>query len=253
MANYLDLCNRAWNTLQKGGLINLHLAINMKAYSLMEEISSRDETEKKRKILTEVVNLSPKLAELQAAQNKLKEVVESLQKLGYQIKILKGKLSYRGLVGLQEVFGKVLFKVGLTWDPLLQLPYIPGSTIKGAARAIAKDMNPQLVNRLYGDEERLEPGKLIFLDAYPSELGEGGRLLEPEVITPTYATSFEEHRAEPTPIVFLSIAQGVVFEFLFAAESQDDVEVATKHLTRAFSYGIGAKTLTGFTTFVLLK
>lgn len=252
MVSYLELCKRAWNALLKGDLVNLHLAVNMKAYSLMEEGSSRDEAEEKRKILTEVVNLSPKLAELQAAQDQLKEAVESLRKIGYQTKVLKGKLSYRGLVGLQEAFGKALFEVGLTWDPLLQLPYIPGSTVKGAARATAEDMNPELVKKLYGDEEKLEPGELVFLDAYPSELGEGGRLLEPEVITPTYATSFEEHRVKPTPIVFLSIAQGVVFKFAFAAESQDDVEVATKHLTHALRYGIGAKTLTGFTTFVPL-
>jgi len=89
-------------------------------------------------------------------------------------------LLYRGLIEVNEGFGRLAFDFGLCWDSILQLPFFLGSSIKGAARIIAdavvegnEDVGVRIsksdVERIcgYSEERRAGMDTVIFHDAYP--------------------------------------------------------------------------------------
>ncbi|GIX17746.1 MAG: hypothetical protein KatS3mg119_1932 [Rhodothalassiaceae bacterium] len=138
---------------------------------------------------------------------------------------------------------------GFLWHPTLGVPFIPGSALKGLARAFARDWEKadaqELARRIFslppppdpkkekearqasqdgaGHDERAV-GSVIFLDALPcAPVG-----LDIDVMTPHYGAWYQEGGAikadslenapadwhSPNPIPFLTVAPGN--EFLFA-------------------------------------
>lgn len=116
------------------------------------------------------------------------------------------------------------FEAGLVWHPILGVPYLPGSSVKGLIRAWAyywKDGGEhqrKQVERLFGDAKELGAGRLIVFDALPLEPPE----LELDVVNPHYAEYYRDrsqHPADylsPVPSFFLAVAPGQEFRFALA-------------------------------------
>ncbi len=158
-------------------------------------------------------------------------------------------------------------EINISWDPVLNVPFIPSSSLKGVVRAYIESYSgsrqeilslKDRVDLLFGSSKE-GVGLAHFFDAYPIECGEGNKLMEPDVITPHYSEvggSIDEASSRPTPLVFPTIARNVKFGIIVAVNycneqggkrlSSSDLNSLIKALTEALSAGIGAKTSVGY-------
>lgn len=210
-----------------------------------------------RKLLIERLTQYSSRADFSLVNKYLDQIKQAYSSLRFSILDLEAKLTYRGLVGASSSFGQPAFEVGLSFDPLLNVPYIPGSSIKGAVKAASR-LKKVIPDELFGNGS---VGRLDFMDAYPVEGGVKGYTLIPDVLTPHYRKGgediLEEDKVMPTPIPFLSIAPATKFRFLIAdrAQKADQIflETLPKAVAVAFSLGVGAKTGIGYGTLDLVK
>jgi len=215
---------------------------------------------KKTRILEELVKSSREQARqlCERARRRLYEIIEACRHAGYRFisstgELIEARLNSRGFSG-SRTFGYTLFEIGLEFDPYLNLPVIPGSSIKGAIRSAWKALE-------LGDGEeaifggRKSMGSCIFSDALPIEPNPDGFILYPDVITPHYHNDImDETRAEPRPVVYLSIAPGVKFGFVIAVDgaiSSDLFRKLISALILAFKIGLGAKASIGYGVFTI--
>lgn len=132
----------------------------------------------------------------------------------------------------------------LTWHPTLGLPYIPGSSLKGALRAWLNERHAPDVDRWLGAAGRC--GTVDLLDAIPWERV----AMDTEVLTPHYAPYYLHGEPpadwyDPVPVAYLTVAprQG----FLLAVVPRtpgaaDEAERVGKELLAALAAnGVGAK------------
>jgi len=199
----------------------------------------------------------------------LEELEGALISLGYEVRRVRAKLVSRGLFGVSTSFGRVAFDIGLSFDPILNAPFIPASTIKGAVRSayISLGGREEDAKRLFGSPE-VGAGLVGFTDAYPVEAGEKGYILYPDVLTPHYRGARTELEAQPVPVTYLCVAPGTSFQFYVyfvpergerklkleagsdaAAEPKPEksalglVDLAVLY---ALYFGVGAKTSAGY-------
>ena len=174
---------------------------------------------------------------------------------GYRVARFEATLLERALPGVSQTFGKLLFEIGLEFDPYLNVPIIPGSSIKGALRVAyeyASEPNWPSVSDIFGEGgEHARVGSLIFTDAYPVEPGRGKMILYPDILTPHYSRKgediLEEWGWEPTPIPYLSVAPGTTFGFIIASRRDELSETNFMRVVKAaFNLGLGAKTSVGY-------
>lgn len=220
-------------------------------------INTKKEKEKEKRMVLEKLTKYSKNVNLTKVKEYLDEVKKAYSSLGLSVIDLEAKLTYRALVGASSSFGQPAFEVGLSFDPILNVPYIPGSTIKGAVKSasiLEKVISTELVKELFGDDS---VGRLDFSDAYPVEHGVNGYILIPDVLTPHYSKGgndiLEEDRVIPTPIPFLSIAPGTKFRFIIADRRQKVDDSLIRAVAVAFSLGVGAKTTIGYGTLDLIS
>ncbi len=158
------------------------------------------------------------------------ERVRAARLVGAQVLVVDARLTYRGLFGSSEGIGEGLFEVGLTWDPVLDLPVIPGSSVKGAVRAFCEDLLAsrssnrdkagKLCEALFGKPgEGGYVGLVVFADALPVEAGLRGGVIDADIINPHYnALTDNSLRMEldvmPVPVLHLCVGEGTVFKFL---------------------------------------
>ncbi|WP_051351096.1 type III-B CRISPR module RAMP protein Cmr6 [Sulfobacillus thermosulfidooxidans] len=134
---------------------------------------------------------------------------------------------------------------GMVWDYLLGLPFIPGSSIKGALMA----SNRQYFERRYDMTERL-----TIFDAIPL----GPISLSGEVMTPHYGPYYQAKDTpgdwfNPTPIPFLTVKEGqrFLFSIVGSPELQDRIEEWLEETLTCT--GLGAKTAVAFGRFRRVK
>ncbi len=145
---------------------------------------------------------------------------------------------------------------GFTWHPVLGVPYLPGSSVKGLLRAwVKRDAEPcaeiGMQDQVFGECDRA--GSICFLDAVPT----GPVQLAADVMTPHYAGWTTDNPPgdwrSPTPIPFLVTAQTTPFLFGFAPRrplADDDLSTVFEWLSDALEWaGGGAKTAVGYGRF----
>lgn len=153
---------------------------------------------------------------------------------------------------------------GFAWHHTLGTPYVPGPSLKGLARAWARDwsdLGNDDVVRIFGPEakEKLSVGSVVFLDALPV----APVALEADVMTPHYGPWYQGEKGavpadwhSPTPIPFLAVApnQSFLFAVLPRTASEEDrkgCKTAAGLLKEALRcLGAGAKTAVGYGQFV---
>jgi len=140
---------------------------------------------------------------------------------------------------------------GFLWHPTLGVPYLPGSSVKGAVGA-----SKNLAESLLGDSD--SAGSVAFLDAIPPKPVR----TEVDVLTPHYAGWTPQDPPgdwrSPVPIPFLTVASDQ--QFLFAViptgyardadSASAEIELAWSELMETIEFeGVGAKTAVGYGAF----
>ena len=162
---------------------------------------------------------------------------------------------WRFVVGLG---GASVLETGITLHRLYGIPIIPGSALKGLARAYAetvegKEANDPNVVAVFGKPPRgtpLESGEIIFFDAIPITLPR----FKLDVMTPHFPKYYQGNNPpadwqDPNPIYFLTVQDT---RFLFAvaarrAEGKGYINSALNWLKQGLAtLGIGAKTAAGY-------
>lgn len=181
----------------------------------------------------------------------------------YQAELFQATTSWRLIVGLGQ---KGPLEVGFTFHRLYGVPVVPGSALKGLARAYAylveaRDEDDPSVAAIFGrapkpgeDERVARAGEAIFFDAIPWDDPE----LELDVMNPHYPNYYrgEEPPAawqDPRPVYFLALKPGLRFAFAVGWRGSLDKEgfsrrrLAVEWLQKGLQeLGAGAKTSAGY-------
>src|SRR5690625_2281541 len=172
-------------------------------------------------------------------RERLKQILNRLEKSGFKTECIKLTTESRMVVGLGD---ENALEVGLSLHPLYGYPYIPGSSIKGLCRAwleIAEDQFDDKSEPFTGKElenKISSESHSVFGSKSKSRQDDNNRLGD------WYS---------PVPIKFLTVAPGQSFLFALASREQESLEKAKKWLIRGLSeLGIGAKTSSGYGYFV---
>ncbi|BCU70043.1 type III-B CRISPR module RAMP protein Cmr6 [Stygiolobus caldivivus] len=210
------------------------------------------------------------------------EVVTALKSMGLSGVDVRGEVSTKLLSGSAAGFLKLIYEVGMHWDPVMDLPFIPGSSIKGVMRSNALDLCMgkgqgveeciKVVLDVFGSGEGLgglnteaKAGEVIVTNAYPVELSDN-MLFTGDIVNPHYFKDgrpvTDEYDVEPVPISSLAIRKGVKFRFvigvkevkglkevaksLFGYELDKPSEFIFLLLTYSLSMGLGARTSRGY-------
>ncbi|MBW7877060.1 MAG: type III-B CRISPR module RAMP protein Cmr6 [Candidatus Cloacimonetes bacterium] len=145
---------------------------------------------------------------------------------------------------------------GFVWHQTLGTPYIPGSSIKGAVRAWAREsgLDDQKIIELFGAEnssDKPSKGSVIFFDALPTKQC----TIMVDVMTPHYGPWYQNGEVpgdwhSPTPIPFLSVKPGASFLFLWKCKNKTDQDQVKNLVCDALlELGLGAKTSSGYGRF----
>ena len=197
--------------------INLYSKIMRSWKILLKKYRQRTRREfarEKSSLLEEIVRLSGNL-DLDAVRTYVSEVEEAMKEVFPRVFRVDARSLWRSYVHAKAPFGMIPFELGIAFDFLLNVPYLPSSSIKGALRRHLA--NPDLL----GTTE--VPSKVVITDAYPIA---GRILLHPEVLTPHYPRARTELDVQPNPLVHLVIAPNVLFRFYMGlTEELDGVEI----------------------------
>lgn len=156
------------------------------------------------------------------ARKHVEVVGKALALSGYRVKVCTVRALARVVIGTGGPFGVVPFEVGVSFDPVLNVPYLPGTALKGAFRHALVELVERYQGMSASQAERVaesyfgsgrSAGLVGVTDAYPVEPGIDGLLFEPDVVTPHYPGARDELEVEPSPVPFLAIARGVKFRF----------------------------------------
>lgn len=153
----------------------------------------------------------------------------------------------------------------------LGIPVLPGSGVKGVARAYAElvegrdEGDPDFLAvfgrapRAGESQEVAQAGHLVFFDAIPVE----GLELALDVMTPHYPDYYQRRETPPTPwqnpvpITFLTVAPGATFAFAVGLRlGVTDADHRLRALAETWlrhglaELGFGAKTTSGYGRFV---
>jgi len=260
----------------------------------------RERAENKGKFLFAIENFSEKLGSLgllDIYKKRIENRLKLLKKLGYLSHIQKYTTRCRVIVGLGS--GSVL-ETSITLHRIYGFPYIPGSALKGLTRnyaiwKLANDINEKKIDKqvkkideslregkkpddfpdwpselqkkfymyqsIFGNQKNR--GRVIFFDAFPDKFSR----LEVDIMNPHYADYYRPGSTTPpadyltpSPIPFLTVAEGQVFLCPVAFDvkmakglSVEDIVKETENLIKQAlqNFGIGAKTAVGYGYFDL--
>ncbi|BFI75770.1 type III-B CRISPR module RAMP protein Cmr6 [Sulfurisphaera ohwakuensis] len=194
------------------------------------------------------------------------EIKKALISLNYKVIDVTGRVNYKALSGLSEGLFHLIFEVGLNYDEILDVPYIPGSTIKGILRSNLYTLTNQDGEEIFGGKSN--EGYVIVSDAYP--IGEKGKLLVGDIVNPHYYKGGNpvttEYEVNPIPIVHLAIRENVKFRFIIGIDKRakidsvkdklgvkDAVELVLLLLLYSMKTGLGARSTKGYNFFDLEK
>jgi CRISPR-associated protein Cmr6 len=183
------------------------------------------------------------------SENYITEVIEAVKSLNIKYIVLKLKLESNLLTGWSPLY--FIDEVPTAWDLILDVPYIPGTTIKGLIRSSFASAihNSAKEKKIFGDKG--EVGGAIFLDAYPVKCDDG--ILIKEVMTPHYKKGIKtELDVTPIPIIFAAVKKGTEFKtaILFDDELSEELILdAARAVGFASRYGVGRKTTRGYGKF----
>ncbi|HXF06615.1 MAG TPA: type III-B CRISPR module RAMP protein Cmr6 [Blastocatellia bacterium] len=189
-------------------------------------------------------------------------MVASFEEHGYKTVIFGKRAEARILSGLG---GAHPMEVGFAFHSLYGFPYLPGSGLKGVARAWAELTGEPAdkIKLVFGSEskderqaEEHQQGDVVFLDAYAI----APPRLEVDILNPHFPDYYRDPKnnlptewQSPNPVNFLTIGIGSraeekpVFQFALVARSDEALRLAREWLERGLEQlGFGGKTASGY-------
>ena len=183
-----------------------------------------------------------------ALQKRYEAMLKWYEQRGFVTKCIEAKPIWRFVVGLGAAH---VLETGITLHRIFGLPIIPGSALKGVARAYAQlvegkpEDDPELI-AIFGTTERA--GSVVFLDAIPLEVPN----FQLDIMNshyPNYYRAPEKNPPadweSPNPVFFLTVT-GTPYRFAIASRSEQGnhlLDLAERWLKGALKeLGIGAKT-----------
>ncbi|WP_107667200.1 RAMP superfamily CRISPR-associated protein [Cyanothece sp. BG0011] len=207
--------------------------------------------------LTALVLTEPNIYQQQSYQSVLEAAVKAesqctsiYQKLEQRTIDLSGQeginfkvnFNWRVRVGGNRGFLELLLPV---FHPVFGIPYIPSSTLKGAARSWAKKQGNQEIENLLGTLEgnKTITAKVEFLDAFPVN-----PCLGIDVATPQWEWKDNEVFYNPNPHALLTMEKPQVLIGLRPTSqgNKEQVETVKKWLENALKTGIGSRVSSGY-------
>ncbi len=160
----------------------------------------------------------------------LEKIAESLSSLGFSVAELFFRLDSQGLVGSGGGVFKPIFEVGLTVDPVLGVPYYPGSGIKGAVRSLTSELYGEDVEKIlfgYSAGKEGSAGHVFFSDMYPVGCSRDKcSIFRGLVVNPHYYKGGEpvedELQVKTNPAVHIGISEGLVFGLVIGTRPIND-------------------------------
>jgi len=189
----------------------------------------------------------------------IKKYIDELQRAAEQVfsSIIRYEVELESRLTVHGSSHHLPLQISLAWDPVLNVPYVPSSSIRGVTRAFfeksiqegeVSDGVEDLI-KLFGDTKHFSD--VVFFDAYPVEC-RGEHLVEADVITPHYsevAGTIDEARSSPVPLVFPVLAPRTVLHVLVALRKPMDgntLKIFMDKVREALESGLGAKTSVGY-------
>lgn len=218
--------------------------------SIKSNLSNKESTAIKNQFIERFV-LSRK-ARFEPAIKIINETKNALKDMNYDVIDITAKTTSRASPGLSTAFGKSLFDIGLSFHPILNLPYIPGSTVKGATRSAFRNLgnNKEDEERYFGNKSS---GELFFADAYP--IASEKSILWPDIVNPHSKgkTIFREDEVNPVPIPHLTVPIGTAFRFLIGCGPDTKYKDLLSAFFLACKMGLGARRNIGYGIFDIIE
>jgi CRISPR-associated protein Cmr6 len=160
--------------------------------------------------------------------------------------ILRVSFNWRLRVGGTRGFDDRLLPA---FHPVFGIPYVPASTLKGAARAWARRQNAKDIETILGmlEGKTAKAAKVEFLDAFPSS-----PCLDVDVATPQWHWKGQENQLQvsyqPTPFPMLSLKQPTLLIGLRPTKPEyaHYVPIVRDWLENALKCGIGSRVSSGY-------
>jgi len=231
--------------------------------------------------------LAEEMSELPLSLTRVEKVISSIEEAlianAYEVRRLHFRAVSEASIGASGTFGKIPFEIGLSFDPILNVPYIPGSSIKGAVSSAFYEFcssadKERERTRIFGGKlvDETSMGLVGFTDAYPTRLTKSGILFS-SVFTPHYSMvkTSNELDVSPNPILHFMIPRGTEFaSYMFFRKKRGknfELKGSNKDISEdprpdinslgdidkavlyAFIKGIGSKTTLGYSRFEILE
>jgi len=175
---------------------------------------------------------------LRIANRLVKMIEEGYSRAGYHVATLYVVLESPGLVGMGGGVFKPVFEVGLYIDPVLGLPFYPGSTVKGAVRAyveavlsaegVREDVVKSVTEALFGGGagESGSIGGVVYSDMLPVGCArEPCSVYRGLIVNPHYHRGGEpvgnELEVQPTPVQHVGVSEGLVFGLVVGVRPEE--------------------------------
>jgi CRISPR-associated protein Cmr6 len=216
------------------------------------EIKRAGASDKRQKI-PKSLNIPELCQILSAYRNRWDRMLDAYRAQGYTVQRFTLRAASRVVVGLGA---ESVLETSIRLHRIYGFPIIPGSALKGLARAYAelvecKNENDPLFAKVFGKSPPdAEAGQVIFFDAIPAN--SASLKLELDVMNPHYGPYYQGAQPpadyhNPVPVFFLTIGLGSEFLFAVASQNADLATKAKEWLKKALEeMGVGAKTVAGY-------
>jgi len=194
--------------------------------------------------------------------NRQKAMIKCLTISGWHVESFIAATDSRLIMGLG---GTSVIETGMTLHPLYGFPYLPGSGLKGLARAFAEigfGAQKEELLEVFGSEDK-DPqhaannrqGKVFFMDALPTSFPK----LDLDIMNPHYSDYYQGKKPpadylNPVPVTFLTVAPKQEFSFDVYSKDKELAEKARRWLEGGLTeLGTGGKTNVGYGYFKIIR
>lgn len=248
------------NSLLK--ISNLGLLFSKYFYCWSKDWQTKEEQNKVFRKDIEGITSKPKGSDyIQALTVRQRAVSESLKASNWHVELFSATTDSRLIIGLG---GTSVIETGMTLHPLYGFPYLPGSGLKGLARAYAEiaedfpdeETKKKLLHEIFGSDnknlreavEDNRQGKVFFMDGLPTQFPK----LDLDIMNPHYGEYYRGEKPpadylNPVPVTFLAVAAGQPFSFVLFSRDKTLAEKAKAWLIGGLTdLGAGGKTNVGY-------
>jgi CRISPR-associated protein Cmr6 len=216
------------------------------------EIKRAGASDKRQKV-PKSFNIPELFQILSAYRNRWDRMLDAYKAQGYTVQRFTLRAASRVVVGLGA---ESVLETSIRLHRIYGFPIIPGSALKGLARAYAelvegRNEEDSLFADVFGKSPpEAQAGEVIFFDAIPAN--PDTLKLELDVMNPHYAPYYQGTQPpadyhSPVPIFFLTIGPGSELLFAVASQNADLATKAKEWLKKALEeMGVGAKTVAGY-------